>query len=112
VLVLTPDHATTAALASALDAGRAADDPRTFVVVSAPQTAGLPTATAGLVTAARDWISALLAPQTLRLVGVGAAAEVALQSVVNEPGEWDAVLRLVGKDGAKAWSARILAAID
>jgi hypothetical protein len=112
VLVLTPDHVPAAMLAGALDAGRAADDPRTFVVVSAPQSAGQPAATAGLVTAARDWISALLAPQTLRLVGVGAAAEMALLGVVNEPGEWDSVLRLVGEDGAKAWSARILAPTD
>ena len=95
VLVLTPDHVAATALADALSAGRAADDQRIFVVVPAPQSAGQPAA-AGLAAAARDWITELLAPRTLRLVGVGAAAEVALHGLVGEPGGWDAVLLLVG----------------
>jgi hypothetical protein len=95
VLVLTPDHVAATALADALSAGRAADDQRIFVVVPAPQSAGQPAA-AGLAAAARDWITELLAPRTLRLVGVGVAAEVALHGLVGEPGGWGAVLLLAG----------------
>lgn len=109
VVVLAPDQAATMALAEALAAQRTADEPRSFVTVTAAQVAGQPATAAGVATAVRAWLVALLSPRTLQLVGTGAAAAVARYESARAPGDWTCVLALAEVEPVARWSARILA---
>ncbi|HOX26163.1 MAG TPA: hypothetical protein PLL30_08625 [Candidatus Krumholzibacteria bacterium] len=109
VVAIAADQAEALALADALAAERAPADPRCFVTATANVVAGQPAAAADVAGALRDWLVALLAPRSVQLVGIGAAAEIARYVADHAPGGWTSIVPLASADPGATWSARILA---
>jgi hypothetical protein len=97
VLVATDAPGLTDALANALLATAPTGAP-ILAVFSAPVGSGNPQAGPATILAAADWVSELLAPSRVALVGVGDAARAALRAMTLRPEAAGAVVLLASAD--------------